>query len=522
MILGSSAPDHEFFGTSRLVDYVAMCSNSPRTSTAGRGSRRLALVSAVTLLIGAACAPRGDAKRIVLISIDSLRRDRVDCYGAEEGRTPTLGWLARNGTFFQTCVSTSSWTLPSHMSMLTGLPPAVHGVQTDRIALDPMRPLVQEILREAGFRTAGFVSSPFLDARYGFARGFDTYRNFWGGEQRILDSLAQQAGARSGVDLDTIRRRALRSAHDEETGADVIEASIGWVRKNRAHPFFLFVHLWEPHYDYVPPAPYDRMFLTPGYTPSVSMKEYYYNPQIHAGMAKEELDYVLSQYDGEIAYTDRLIGDLVAALGDLRILDKTLVIVTADHGEEFFEHGRKGHRATLYDESILVPLIVRGPGVSPRAAGATMIVSHTDLAPTLLGVAGLGRHAEMRGFDLNGLLAAEEGASSVQREFAASHLVASSASGGLLCEQFSTRALEWTAIRNCSDSLEVFDLARDPGEARRLAASASPGATLIAAACDSLRDLVVARADSAPKAGADEVVLDDALRERLEALGYLK
>jgi arylsulfatase A-like enzyme len=296
------------------------------------------------------------------------------------------------------------------------------------------------------------------------------------------------------------------------------------LRKNRSRPFFLFVHLWEPHYDYIPPPPYDKMFVPRGYVPQISMHKFFYNEAIHAAMSQEDLDYVLAQYEGEIAYTDHLIDELLTALDDLGISEETVVIVTADHGEEFFEHGHKGHRRALYDESILVPLIVRGPGVVPRPNGIENVASHTDIAPTVLAILGLPRNAEMRGFDLGPLLG--EGAVVSQgtrvRKVAVSELLYQRPPGGALCDQFAVRSLDWKAIRNCSDSLEVFRLAGDPDEHERLAPDGLAGVERIAEINDSLRTLVIARAESLPKEGVDDVVIDDALRARLNALGYLK
>ena len=496
-----------------------------RQHTRVRVSEVAALLIMMALTSAFGCGPARGAPRIILISIDSLRRDRLGCYGAHDTRTPTLDRLAREGTWLTACASTSSWTLPSHMSMLTGLLPEKHGVSVDRKALDPRRTLLQEMLSEAGFATAGFVSSPFLDARYGFARGFDTYRNFWGGEEAILDSLELKAGGRSDVDFETIRREALRSAHDERTGPAVIDASIRWLRQNQSKPFFLFVHLWEPHYDYLPPPPYERLFVPRGYQPRISMRKYFYNADIHAGMPREDLRYVWSQYDGEVAYADHLIGELVTALEDLKIDRETLIIVTADHGEEFFEHGQKGHRATLYDESILVPFIVRGPEVTSRPNGIDNAVSLTDIAPTVLGMLSMARHHEMRGFDLGPLLEDDGRAGSAShatRAVAVSQLLHAKPPSGRLCDQFSTRTLHWKAIRNCSDSLEIFDLWLDPREASSRSADRLPESNAVGRACDSLRAALVAEAALLPNEGTSEVEIDAALRERLDALGYLK
>ncbi len=143
----------------------------------------------VAALLAASCGRSPTTRHMILISVDTLRPDHLGCYGYDRETSPRLDRLAREGAFFRAAVSTGSWTLPAHMSMLTGLLPVVHGVQKRHKALDPARPLIQEILRDAGFRTAGFVSGAFVDERYGFARGFETYTNFWESEEDLFDGV---------------------------------------------------------------------------------------------------------------------------------------------------------------------------------------------------------------------------------------------------------------------------------------------------------------------------------------------
>ncbi len=277
------------------------------------------------------------------------------------------------------------------------------------------------------------------------------------------------------------------------------------------------------------------------------MKGYYENDAIHAGMAPTDLAYVVSQYDGEIAFSDSLVGEILDALGRLRIASETLVLVTSDHGEEFFEHGRKGHRTTLYDEAILVPFIVKGPGVRPTPEGIDRQVSLIDVAPTLLGAAGLAAHPEMMGEDLGSLLsgragregprlrgangsdaaprwagAAEQGGTLRPAPYAVSQLVGGHETGDP-CPRFSVRAPNRKSITDeCSGRADYFDLVRDPGEKEAVASEPSEEAGRFLASCRAIREAVGEMAHALPREGTQPVTIDPELAARLRALGYLE
>ncbi len=508
---------------------------------------RAALVASLALACGVRCGRPPGARGVLLISIDSVRADHLGCYGYGRPTSPRIDRLAREGTLFGEAVSTSSWTLPANMSLLTGLVPEAHGAQRPTAGLDSARTPLAEILREAGLRTAGFVSSPFLDERYGFARGFETYRNFWGGAD-----TARSADTSRVADT-THGLGDYEASYRDRTGPDVIAAATAWLRERRREPFFLFVHLWEPHYDYIPPPPFDTLFVDRARHTPIAMDGFFMNDAIGPGMPRAELDYVVSQYDGEIAYADRLVGALLDTLGALRLADETLVIVTSDHGDEFFEHAGKGHYRTLYDEVVLVPLVARGPGVARRAEAVASQVSLIDVAPTVLGALGIPRHPEMMGEDLGPLLAgggggsAEaatgDGTASAARDdsapgvasgardgssplrpapYAVSQLVGSSVPGpGRLCHLFAVRTPRWKTIHGCGDSIEVYDLAADPREAAPTGGAGARDAERVRASA-ALRDAIVQRASVLPAKGARRLKIERALEEQLRALGYVE
>jgi arylsulfatase A-like enzyme len=314
--------------------------------------------------IGEPSPPRGGRPNVVLISIDSLRADHLGCYGYSRPTSPRIDELARGGMRFAAAWSSTSWTLPAHVSLLSGRSLLGHGVREPHDTIPPGVPLLAELLRAAGYATGAVVSAPYLSSRYGFARGFDAYDDH-------TVSYNSHADSNSGV-----------------TSPQIDGAASAWLRAQKRSPFFLFVHYWDPHYDYDPPPPYDTMF-DPDYRGSIRPKGFYENPAIHRGMIPRDLDHVRALYDGEIRYTDLHVGRLLDLLAELGIRDQTLVILTADHGDEFFEHGRKGHERTLYEEVLHVPLIVSWPGGVPSGRVVTEPVSIMDVAPTVLWAAGL-------------------------------------------------------------------------------------------------------------------------------------
>ena len=337
-----------------------------------RGTLRGAFLCALPWLASVLLAPgcRTSAPpppNVLLVSIDSLRADHLGAYGHANDTSPTIDALAREGALFETAISSAPWTIPAHATMLSGLPPEVHGVTSYQRSLAPEAITLAEVLRDAGWTTAAFVSGPTVMAQYGFAQGFASYDE-------------------SMVEPD--RHKSARG----QTSPGLVKLVDGFLRRwnddGRKAPFFVFLHMWDVHYDYAPPPPYDRMF-DPDYRGDVTADDFTRNARINAKMDPRDLAHVRALYDGEIRYTDDHLGRIVATLRALDVLDDTIVVVTSDHGEEFFEHGLKGHGVALYDEVIRIPLVVRWPA---RIAGGQRVreqVRLGDLAPTILGLAGV-------------------------------------------------------------------------------------------------------------------------------------
>lgn len=353
--------------------------------------RALILAALGGALGGAGCG--GAAERpidVLLVSLDSVRADDLTFDDPE--RAPNLARLAGRGVVFTECVSGSSWTLPAHAQMFTGQPPLVHGVELDDVRIDPLTPTLPELLRATGRYTAGFFTGWYLTADYGFGRGFDVYENC------ITDGAARERAFRRALDsgdagaLQRLNLEREIAGHRDVTSTTLVERAIAHARNlpdDRA--LFLFAHLFDPHYDYVPPAPWDTAF-DPDYAGDLDGRDFFVNPRIYDAashrrvVSDRDLQHVRALYRGEIGWTDQELGRLLDALEESGRLEHTLVIVTADHGDEFFEHGGRGHRHTLFDELVRVPLLVVPPGGRASAAPARVDapVELSDLLPTIL------------------------------------------------------------------------------------------------------------------------------------------
>ena len=407
---------------------------------------------ALCAVLAFACAPAEERPaRVLLVTIDTLRADHVGAYGARGAHTPTLDALAQGGVRFDAAISPVPLTLPSHATLMTGLDPDRHGVRHNAVfTLAPEIPTLAERMREAGFGTAAFVGAFVLDHRFGLARGFDRY------DDRIGDR-------RSGAAV---------VGFAERNAGEVVDAFLGWLA-DAPDPFFAWVHLYDPHARYDPPAGFSLGF--PG-----------------------------RPYDGEIAYVDAQLGRLLEALGRRFDPAGTLIIVTADHGESLGEHGESTHSYSVYDATQRVPMIWNGPGFRGGRA-VPDVVRLADVAPTLLATLGAAPFAETNGRDLR--VVARSGAFS---EPAYSETLATHFDYGWSA-LFSVRNEQWRYIR--APQPELYDVQADPAERRNVVAEKP----------DIARELdawIEARRASARPLGARGGLSSDE-RERLQALGYV-
>lgn len=405
----------------------------------------VALLGSGALLL-ASCSKEPHHPNVLLVSIDMLRADHVGCYGYARPTTPALDRLAREGTRFDEHISSSSWTLPAHAGLFTSLPDALHGVtDTDR-ALAPDAHLLAERFQEAGYETAGFFAGPYLHPAFGFGQGFERYEN-------CTSYAAELDGKPSSAwSMDP---KVMRESHEDVTNPTVLSKFTSWFQGRSKKPFFAFVHLWDAHFDFVPPPPWNRRF-DPEYTGKVDGRGFFFDETIAPGMPKRDLEHLIALYDGEIGWTDEHVGRICALLQAASVLDDTIVVVTSDHGTEFFEHGRKGHRQTLYDEVLRVPFLLRYPGRVPAGAVVRAQTRSIDVGPTLLELAGLPAANDVLGESLVAALTPNSA-------FRPQRAVCELDSVGIHLR--AVRTPKWKFIDRIQAGAPLFfDLAKDPGE----------------------------------------------------------
>ncbi len=446
--------------------------------------------------------PTGPRPNIIVFSIDTLRPDHLGCYGYARATSPNIDAFAGEGALFENAISASSWTLPAHASLFTGVACSVHGcTNTDRRLHDKYYTLAER-LRDAGYATVGFFSGPYLHPVFGLDQGFDQYIDC-----TSYAGLMKAAAEKTG----TVEGSKIWEAMDRDiTNPRVLEAVQKWLAGNERKPFFMFIHMWDVHFDFIPPPPFDKKF-DPDYTGPVTGERFFFDPKINKDMPRRDLEHLIALYDGEIAWTDMHFGKIIDDLRSRGLLDSSVVIVTADHGTAFFEHGLKGHRNTLFDELIRVPLIVRFPRRVPAGLRIAQQARMVDILPTVLDLADF-MPPRLMGQSLAPLFA---GGKTDRDDPAISELD----TWGHHFESF--RRLERKIVWDLSsDRGAVFDLEQDPTEHAAVRDKRSP----VVRAC--IRDLKFSRGllkrfreryPRSPKISD----LPDELFRKLESLGYV-
>lgn len=305
--------------------------------------------------------PTGDEKLVVLVIVDTLRQDALGCYGREGAQTPRIDALAAEGARFDQGISSSGWTLPSVASLLTGTWPMMHKALGKATRLTPITedlPVAGEVFQEAGYETLGFANAAFLSPLLGLGRGFDVFDHEHAYNQEI--------------------RRADAT----------VDAALSALSERKADDVFLMLHLFDAHLDYDPPDGYIDGFVGERRKPAppLSMRECLglRRDEGASPPSAEDLRYIRGLYQGEVSFVDQQIGRFVDGLKELGRWKNTTLVLTADHGEEFWDHEGFEHGHTLYHELVRVPLIVR----TPPSAGANThevdrIVRTIDIMPTL-------------------------------------------------------------------------------------------------------------------------------------------
>src|SRR6266581_1364354 len=420
-------------------------------------SRRFAFlwIASLLLICPGLWAESKPALNVVIITIDTLRADHLGCYGYGQIRTPNIDALASESARFEHSYTPVPVTLPAHTVIFTGTYPAFSGIHDfSGNKLNPKQATLASVLQRQGYTTGAVIGSAVLDSRFGLNQGFDFYYDHFD-FNRLQES-----------NLDAMER----------PGNVVTDVALDWLGKNSQANFFLWMHLYDPHYPYRPPAPYSEQYKD-------------------------------RPYDGEIAFADAQFGRLISFLKAKGLYDNTLIVLTGDHGESLGEHGEKTHGFFLYNATLHVPVIIHLPGAA-AAKTVSALVSLTDLMPTVLQELKIEVPAQVQGRSLLPLLAAKK-----------------EDSISVYAETFLPRLhFNWSELRSVETEKyqfieapkpELYDLAADPGETRNLYADKKAVAGELQAR---LKALV--RQYSADQELAEKTGLDPALMERLKSLGY--
>jgi arylsulfatase A-like enzyme/Flp pilus assembly protein TadD len=374
-------------------------------------SHRVCLVAALTFFCSCRSASPPAPKRlnILLVTIDTLRADRLGCYGYTQIETPNLDRLAREGVVFENASAPAPLTAPSHASMMTGLYPAVHKVRnTGGFLLSPAQATLARILQDQGWETAAFIGSSVLKRRFGLNQGFAVYD----------DEMPSGAGS--------------AEAEPERRAGEVVDRAVKWLDTQSGKPFFLWAHLYDPHIPYDPPSPFREKY---GDRP----------------------------YDGEIAYTDQRAGRLFEAVARKSKPENTVIAVLSDHGESLSEHGEYTHGVFLYESTLRIAFLMAG-GPVPKGLRVKQQARTIDLLPTMLELVGGKIPAGVQGASLVPSFAGKETATAYSY---AETLFAKLNMGW--AELRSMRTNRWKYIR--APKPELYDLTQDPGESTNVISS---------------------------------------------------
>lgn len=425
--------------------------------------KRLAASAIILAILFPGCGePVEQRASVLLIIIDTLRADHLGCYGYHRNTSPTIDSLAAAGTLFLRCQAQAPWTLPAIATLYTGLTERSHRCSHYggfSHGLDPEMPTLATILQEHGYSTAAFVNVGYLGPMFGMEKGYDF---FW---------MKEDAGS-----------NANSTVHAALTRLGSLDG---------ARPFLLTVHLFDPHLPYDPPYPYDTAFSPTG---TGGITEWPRN--LEDCRDPELIQHMIDLYDSEILWTDGNLGHLFSEMRAMGLLENTLVVLVADHGEEFMEHGDWGHARNLYQPALHIPLIISGPGI-PAGVSEPLPVGQFDVLPTILHYLGIPVPGHVEGISLLGTIPAD-------RMLPSSGVIAQvSAASGL---KEGMKVLWYVQ----PDSVETYDLEADPGE------------TTILPTDSLLFDQVLSYWAWPPVCNPTTFESETVERRRLEGLGYIR
>jgi len=484
---------------------------------------------------------------ILLVVMDTARASSFSCYGAPRSTTPTVDRLAEQGVLFLKAVSPSPWTLPSHVSLFTGLHPSEHRMTEDRIlggkniysvkAGHNISGFLPQVLKKEGYQTAGFSNNPWISSHFGFDQGFDRFHENWRASRNgnilrgWLKLVRKWTPQRFHPLLNDLKARMSWLAAPDSGAESTIHAWETWFSRDYQpeKPFFAFFNFMEPHLPYVPPKPYKRLFADPSWGPRRINRVNQDHLKYIAGkveMSREDFHVLTALYEGEIAYLDSRLKRIVDSLDARGILDECLIVITSDHGENIGDHDLMGHQFCLYNTLLRVPLVLRGPGISPRGRVEDKCVLSTDLYYTILDMLEIPLDRDTEGNrsildeGYNSMVVAEHEVPKITLralkerfpDFKTDHLERE-----LRC----LYADGWKFILNGNGRDELYDLRQDPGEERNLIEKEP-------AVASRMRKVLVEWAKSRKKIQGDGRSIrdsrneaDEEILDKLKGLGYI-
>ncbi len=406
-------------------------------------------------------AAQGPNPNVIFITIDTLRADHIGCYGNPQVHTPHIDRLAREGARFTRAYTPVPITLPAHAAIFTGSYPmatGMHDFSGNKLPAGAVT--LARVLRENGYATAAFIGSAVLDSRFGVNQGFETYFDHF--DFSRLDETS----------LDLMERR----------GDVVTDEALGWLKLSPHQPFFLWVHLYDPHFPYTPPEPYASRYRT-------------------------------HPYDGEIAFDDAQVGRLIAFLTQQRLMDNSIIVLAGDHGEGLGEHGERTHGFFIYNSTLHVPLLIKIPGAAPRVIEED--VSLIDVMPTLLQALRIALPSSVQGRGRLSLILGRP----AQSAGGASQLYAETYLPLLHFRWSQLRSLQSHSLKYIdAPRAELYDTRSDPRELKNLYQTRP---SLAHEMQERLHGLIAHYTPGNKSTPAEKELTDPALLERLRSLGYV-
>jgi arylsulfatase A-like enzyme len=370
---------------------------------------------------------------VIIYLVDTLRADHLGCYGNPEIQTPHIDRFASQGVLFEKAYSQASWTKPSTATLLTSTYPSYHGAITRYDLLTNKLITLAEVLKNNGYLTAAFSNQPNISADFGFSKGFDSFMEVYY-EIKISPLYAKHMN----------------------------KLILPWLEKNTDKPFFLYIHTIDPHDPYNPPPPFDTMY-DKNYQGSIhgSSRTLCDIDEGKIKVTPRDIQHLKALYDGEITLNDEAFGELIEKLKELKLYNRTLVLFTSDHGEEFYEHHGVKHGDTLYEEQVHIPIIIRDPFHFPSEHRIGSMVGTIDIMPTILRSLNISVPAQCEGKSLIPLIKDE-------KNFFVANLFFEEDLDGIVIQAI--RRKQWKLIfYPKTDKLELFNLEKDANEEHNVA-----------------------------------------------------